>query len=113
MRSETGQEATTLSIQHTADGNWTLLLDRSRSALNSSWPDTSNVSAPLKPTAPDGSSHSNSLHAFVDRSIVEVIANNASAITARVFPQRDDSTTVAVAIEGQQSATLGKEKQIF
>jgi sucrose-6-phosphate hydrolase SacC (GH32 family) len=103
LRSETGQEATTLSIQHTAEGNRTLLLDRSRSAWNSSWADTSNITAPLNPSAlSEWSIHNNTLHAFIDRSIVSVIADNATGLTARVFPQQKNSTSVVVAIEGQQ-----------
>ena len=126
LRSVVGEEETVLSIQAVPGGgggggdarsNWTLVLDRSRSAWNSSWADTTSISAPLRkrnnsqplaasPTGGGGGgggirSRSSSLHAFVDRSIVEVIADNASAITARVFPQREDSTAVMVAVEGE------------
>ena len=36
-----------------------------------------------------------------DVGIVEAIADNATAITARVFPQRDDGASVAVRLEGR------------
>jgi sucrose-6-phosphate hydrolase SacC (GH32 family) len=89
-------ESTSLAIVSSGSER-TLLLDRSRSAWNADWPDRSNISALLEGTAVEGSI---GLHAYVDRSIVEAIANDATAITARVFPQRNDSTTVAVLLEG-------------
>ena len=62
----------------------------------SSWADLSNLTAPLR--RGEGASV---VHAYVDRSIVEAIADNATAITARVFPQRDDGASVAVRLEGR------------
>eukprot|EP00729_Bicosta_minor_P002094 gene2094-11946_t len=121
LRSVAGEEETVLSIEVVpvpaagaggggdASSNWTLVLDRSRSAWNSSWPDATSISAPLRERSSNNNtgirSRSSSLHAFVDRSIVEVIANNATAITARVFPQRDNSTAVMVAVEGGVGAS--------
>ena len=61
-------------------------------------PDQSNISAPMLRRAIDGGGHG--LHAYVDRSIVEAIADNATAITARVFPQCDDSTSIRVLLAG-------------
>ena len=108
-------EASSLVIQHTPPGrragdssvgNWTLLLDRSRSSSTSSggggWADRSNISAPLTRAGVGGGEGSSSLHAYVDRSIVECIADNLTAITARVFPQRGDSTSVKVSLRGEQ-----------
>jgi len=111
--SEEEGEASSLTIQHapaagsaiaSGGGNWTLLLDRSRSS-NSSWADRDNISAPLPRAAAAGSrmgEGSSSLHAFVDNSIVETIADNLTAITARVFPQRGDSTSVMISLQGEQ-----------
>ena len=110
-RSDENGEASTLAIQHvqpvgsSSGGNWTLLLDRSRSSSNSSWADRSNISAPL-PHAASGSGMggegSSSLHAYVDNSVIETIGDNRTAITARVFPQRGDSTSVMVSLRGEQ-----------
>ncbi len=40
------------------------------------------------------------LRVYVDRSIVEVFANERAAMTSRVYPTRRDSTLVTVAAEG-------------
>ncbi len=106
-------EASTLAIQHapaadraSSGGNWTLLLDRSRSSsTNSSWVDRSNISAPLPRAAASsgmGGEGSSTLHAYVDNSIVETIADNLTALTARVFPQRGDSTSLMISLRGEQ-----------
>jgi beta-fructofuranosidase len=47
------------------------------------------------------------LHAFVDRSIVEVFAmDGRSAVTARVYPTRNDSVVAAVYAGDTHPATL-------
>jgi len=108
-RSDENGEASTLAIQHVLPvgsssdgGNWTLLLDRSRSS-NSSWADRSNISAPLPHGASGsgmGGEGSSIFHAYVDNSVIETIGDNRTAITARVFPQRGDSTSVMVSLRG-------------
>ena len=40
------------------------------------------------------------LRVFVDRSIVEVFANDRQCLTLRVYPQRDDSAGVSVFARG-------------
>ena len=149
LRSVAGEEETVLSIRAAPGGSAgsagsdpssdpssdrTLVLNRSRSSWNATWPDTTSISAPLrtrnratpssdgvggccgggvsKPrsstrtsTRSRASSGTSSLHAFVDRSIIEVIADNATAITARAFPQRENSTAVMVAVEGEMGAS--------
>ena len=103
LRAPDAAEATALAIVQrdaASGGARALRLDRSRSAAGaangSSWADPSNVTAPLRRR--EGASV---VHAYVDRSIVEAIADNATAITARVFPQRDDGASVAVRLEGR------------
>jgi hypothetical protein len=54
---------------------------------------------------------SSSLHAFVDNSIVETIADNLTAITARVFPQRGDSTSVMISLQGEQHERQPRRRQ--
>lgn len=49
------------------------------------------------------------LRIFVDRSIIEVFANGYACLTARVYPERADSTGVAVFAEGGAARMLGLE----
>lgn len=42
------------------------------------------------------------LRVFLDRSMVEVFANDLAVITTRVYPEREDSTGVALFTEGQE-----------
>jgi beta-fructofuranosidase len=50
-----------------------------------------------------------SLRVFVDRSIVEVFANERSCLTARVYPTRQDSVGVSVAAEGGQAGLVSAD----
>jgi beta-fructofuranosidase len=40
------------------------------------------------------------LHVFLDRTIVEVFANGCACLTARIYPAREDSRGVALAVQG-------------
>lgn len=40
------------------------------------------------------------LRVFVDRSVVEVFANDRQCMAVRVYPERDDSTGVAIRAQG-------------
>jgi len=40
------------------------------------------------------------LHVFLDRTIVEVYANGCACLTARIYPVREDSRGVALAVQG-------------
>jgi beta-fructofuranosidase len=37
---------------------------------------------------------------FLDRTIVEVYANGSACLTARIYPAREDSRGVALAVQG-------------
>ena len=50
-----------------------------------------------------------SLRVFVDRSIVEVFANERSCFTGRVYPTRQDSISVSVAAEGGQAGLISAD----
>ena len=52
-----------------------------------------------------GSKESLELRVFVDRSIVEVFINGRQCLTARVYPDRDDSVGVSLRAVGND-ATL-------
>ena len=41
------------------------------------------------------------LRVFVDRSVVEVFANDRQCVAARVYPGRDDSVGVSVRAQGR------------
>ncbi len=49
------------------------------------------------PSGPDGLL---TLHVFLDRTIVEVYANDCACLTARIYPAREDSVGVALAVQG-------------
>jgi len=49
------------------------------------------------------------LRVFVDRSIVEVFANERSCLTARVYPTRQNSVGVSVAAEGGQAGLVSAD----
>ena len=73
----------------------TLALDRARSSLNRQM-QSNTLSAPLALR----NGEPLSLRVFVDRSIVEVIANERVSITGRIYPTLEDSTAVALAAAG-------------
>lgn len=47
------------------------------------------------------------LRVYVDRSVIEVFANDRAALTARVYPTRSDSTLVAVLADSGSAAPVG------
>jgi beta-fructofuranosidase len=49
---------------------------------------------------PSGEDGLLTLHVFLDRSIVEVYANGCACLTARIYPSREDSRGVALAVQG-------------
>jgi beta-fructofuranosidase len=91
LRSPDGAEETRLVI------DWqqaTLTLDRSKSSLDETCERTAFI-APLPPQ--DGHV---SLHLFLDGSILEVIAQERVALSARLYPTRPDSTGLGWFSEG-------------
>ena len=86
-----GQEQTVISYN---PGDTALKVD-----TNNSGPEKSPKhveSAPLKLTAGERLQ----LRIFIDRSVVEVFANNRQAIMRRIYPKRSDSTQVRVFAKG-------------
>ncbi|NTU82010.1 MAG: glycoside hydrolase family 32 protein [Chloroflexales bacterium] len=78
-----------------------LSLDRTHSSLDHETDRTTHV-APL--TLRDGEPLR--LHLFLDRSVIEVFANEQVAITSRIYPSRADSTAVTAFAEHAPAALL-------
>jgi len=78
-----------------------LVLDRSDSSLDDSNERTAH-SAPLAL----GSNETLHLHIFLDRSVIEVFANEQVALSSRIYPTRADSLGVAAFAEQQNGALI-------
>lgn len=91
-RSADGEEETVIAYDPVAA---CLSLDRTRSSL-----DVAAAGGRFEATVPPDQAGGLDLRILVDRSIVEVYANNRVAITARVYPTRTDSSAVAVFADG-------------
>ena len=97
------EEATALAVRSTS-GARSFGLNLTRSAAQSAaWaqPAVPAYVAPLLSEPETGGV--TRLHAFVDASVVEAIADDVAAITARVYPTREDSDTVALLLQGAGS----------
>jgi beta-fructofuranosidase len=95
-RSPDGAEQTTIVYD---SARQELILDRARA---SQAPDADR-SAQIAPLAlADGEPVR--LRLFLDRSMLEVFANDCVCITSRIYPTRPDSTTVALVAEGADAA---------
>ncbi len=46
------------------------------------------------------------LHIFIDRSVIEVFANNQAAITSRMYPTRPDSLGVSLIVQGSSGLNV-------
>lgn len=100
-----GQEATALRFTRSAAGSdapgGTVELDRSRSSLDTSV-DATPRSGPV-PIAADGVVE---VRVLLDHSALEVFVNGR-ALTARIYPTREDATTTSVALLAGSAQLLG------
>lgn len=86
-RSPDGEEVTTIRVDLATE---TLVVDTLRSSLSSEdWPGEYEIPVDLS------GANLLSLRVFLDRSIIEVYANEVAVITARVYPTRADATGIA------------------
>jgi beta-fructofuranosidase len=97
-RSPDGAEQTTITYDRTAG---TLSVDPSRASLS---PDVQPVvcSAPLTLDAGE----SLRLRVFVDRSVIEVYANERLCLTSRIYPTRPDSLGVQLEAHGGTASLI-------
>ena len=86
-RSPDGQEVTTLTLDRTRGEVW---LDRDRASLDAS-ARGGRYGGPLDPVTPI-----DHVRILLDRSIVEVFLDGRVALTARIYPTREDSTGLEV-----------------
>ena len=98
LRSPDGSERTTirLHMDRDQDGTRKLELDVSKGSRRQDVPDRASEIGPLQ--LDDGEDLE--LHVFIDRSVVEVFANQKQCLTARVYPAGEDSKTVSVFANG-------------
>ncbi len=86
-RSPDGQEVTTLTLDRSRGEVW---LDRGRASLDTS-ARGGRYGGPLDPATPI-----DHVRILLDRSIVEVFIDDRVALTARIYPTREDSTGLEV-----------------
>ena len=98
-RSPDGSEHTQITYD---DALRQLVVDRSHASLDSTTDHTMHV-APLI-LGPDEPLR---LHIFLDRSVLEVFANDRISITSRIYPTRADSTCVALLAERGEAQLVG------
>ena len=101
LRSPDGQERTTITIYMNMyeRGRRQLGIDVSHASLR---PDVKSRSPEIGPlTFPDNTPVR--LHVFIDRSIVEVYANDTQCLTLRMYPQRTDSREISVFARGNSA----------
>ena len=105
LRSPDGREETRISLFQTKDQHpktHSLQIDVSAASLRSdilartpeNGPFTLEQGEPLR------------LRIFIDRSIIEVFANGRQCLTIRAYPQRDDSSGVAIFARGGRAKLL-------
>jgi beta-fructofuranosidase len=82
-----GDEETVITYSYE---NQTIKLDVSKSTLSSTFVGRASQEGPLKLS--DGESLK--LRIFIDRSVVEVFANDRQCLTKRIYPSREDSIRV-------------------
>ena len=85
--SRDGSEETVITYSYEKQ---TLTLDVSKSTLSEDFVGTASQEGPL--TLGDGESLK--LRVFIDRSVVEVFANDRQCLTKRIYPSREDSIGV-------------------
>ena len=101
LRSPDGQERTTITVYMNMyeRGRRQLSIDVSHASLR---PDVKSRSPEIGPLSfPDDTPVR--LHVFIDRSIVEVYANDTQCLTLRMYPQRTDSREVSVFARGNSA----------
>ena len=96
VRTSPGREEETV-IRYNRIGRQ-LLVDSARSSL-----DTPSDREARAAVLPLGAGETLRLHIFVDRSVIEVFANDVVAIADRVYPTRADSTGVSLVARGEQA----------
>jgi beta-fructofuranosidase len=97
-RSSDGTEQTQICYDATLHQ---LIVDRSRSSLDAAT-DRSLHTAPLTL----GPEESLRLHIFLDRSVIEIFANDRVSITSRIYPTQADSLGAALLSEGSDAQLL-------
>ena len=85
--SRDGSEETVITYSYEKQ---TLTLDVSRSTLSKDFVGTASQEGPLIL----GNGESLKLRVFIDRSVVEVFANDRQCLTKRIYPSREDSIGV-------------------
>ncbi|MBT5319590.1 MAG: hypothetical protein HOL45_06745, partial [Chloroflexi bacterium] len=104
LRSPDASELTRISFFHRGSARWgtpMLQIDGSQSSTGADVQGRPPETGPLD--IPDGELLR--LRIFIDRSIVEVFANDIQCLTLRSYPERSDSTGVSVFARGN-GATL-------
>jgi len=103
LRSPNGEEQTTISLSTNTSppptNNRELMVDLSQTSLSS------NVGSRTPEIGPLFLKNGEPLRlrVFIDRSIIEVFANDRQCLTVRVYPTRSDSTQVSVFARGNQA----------